>query len=354
MALNDQLHLLTVLLSEVSRSFYLSLRILPAEVRPAIGVAYLLARAADTVADRASLPRLKRLDHLLLFRRQLTDSVQPAEVAAVSQFVVSGATEDSTDAPIAPSAEQRLLALLSECFELYQSLDPADRSRVSEVVVSLTRAMEIDLRQFVAGKEPEALDSFDALEDYTYHAAGCVGPFWTRMCMARLPAFGGWKADRMEALGIRFGKALQWTNILRDVPRDLERGRCYLPREDLSQEGLQPGELRNPEIWPRLQPLYRRYIRHALDHYGAAWEYTLAIPRSCLRVRWACIWPLWIGLETLTLLLRPDANPLRSSPRIRIPRSRVYAIMLRSVMTAWSDPLITAHQERLVNGLLGR
>src|SRR5438034_10320920 len=59
--------LLTSLLKQVSRSFYLTLRALPRPIRPHIGVAYLLARASDTIADTDIVPvepRLRALQEL--------------------------------------------------------------------------------------------------------------------------------------------------------------------------------------------------------------------------------------------------------------------------------------------------
>ena len=58
------------LLREVSRSFYLSLRVLPAEVRPQISLAYLLARASDTVADTGIVARERRLELLRRMREK--------------------------------------------------------------------------------------------------------------------------------------------------------------------------------------------------------------------------------------------------------------------------------------------
>src|SRR5205814_2942737 len=51
----------------------------------------------------------------------------------------------------------------------------------------------------------------------------------------------------MRARGVRFGKALQMTNVLRDVPRDLGAGRCYLPARDLAALGLTPADLFDAE-----------------------------------------------------------------------------------------------------------
>ena len=53
--------MLTALLRDVSRSFYLTLRVLPAAIRPQIGLAYLLARTTDTIADTELVPVEGRL-----------------------------------------------------------------------------------------------------------------------------------------------------------------------------------------------------------------------------------------------------------------------------------------------------
>jgi farnesyl-diphosphate farnesyltransferase len=62
---------LNELLKATSRSFYLTLRVLPAPVRPQIGLAYLLARATDTVADTEILPVEQRLAALQKLRERI-------------------------------------------------------------------------------------------------------------------------------------------------------------------------------------------------------------------------------------------------------------------------------------------
>src|SRR6266446_1521302 len=64
--------LLTTLLREVSRSFYLTMRVLPGAIRPQIGLAYLLARTADTIADTELVPLTQRLDALRSLRERST------------------------------------------------------------------------------------------------------------------------------------------------------------------------------------------------------------------------------------------------------------------------------------------
>src|SRR5262249_60088695 len=74
--------LTSALLKQVSRSFYLSLAVLPAAVRPPIALAYLLARAADTIADTRLIGRAERIDHLEALGDELT-SAAPGRLAAI-------------------------------------------------------------------------------------------------------------------------------------------------------------------------------------------------------------------------------------------------------------------------------
>src|SRR5882724_5618096 len=69
--------LLTTLLKQVSRSFYLTLRVLPSEIRPQIGVAYLLARATDTIADTEIIPAEARLRDLDALRERILKKRTP-------------------------------------------------------------------------------------------------------------------------------------------------------------------------------------------------------------------------------------------------------------------------------------
>lgn len=328
----------------VSRSFALTLRVLPSKVRRPIALAYLLARAADTIADGAILPREERLAHLRLFRRALIGGRRARAAELFRSLLAKGRRPDPDRET--ETREGRLLELLPSCFSLLDEAPSDIRLLIVDVVMELTRGMELDLERFGAEDALRALCAFEDLEEYTWLVAGCVGPFWTRLCARLLKPCRSWDLDRMCDLGGRFGRALQWTNVLRDAPRDLRHGRCYFPIADLAPLGLAPEDLRHPAAWTRFAPLFGRYLDHALGHYRAAAEYARAIPRRCLRLRLACLWPMWIGLETLALLRRAP-NPLAPEPRLKIPRSRVRAILLRTALTSWNDPLLAAHEERL-------
>src|SRR5262249_25622923 len=158
---------------------------------------------------------------------------------------------------------------------------------------------------------------------------------WTALHVAHRRRLAPWNVAERGAQGVRFGKALQMTNVLRDAPRDLRSGRCYLPARELAALGLTPRDLLDPDRTRRARPLVPRLIALTLDHYDVAWRYTLAIPRAEWRMRLACAWPLFIGLGTLALVARhPD--PLGAMDPVKVSRGWVRAMIARSLARVWS------------------
>jgi len=312
--------LLSGLLRDVSRSFYLTLHLLPRKVRPQISLAYLLARTTDTIADTELVPLEQRLQSLREFRARIQGERQaPLELGTLARH---------QGAP----AERILLEQCETSLGLLQALSPADRELVLAVLRIITSGQELDLQRFGGATERAiaSLRTDQELEDYTYRVAGCVGEFWTRLCLAHLFPQAGLDAERLLATGVRFGKGLQLVNILRDVPADLRRGCCYLPAEPLASLGLTPADLLDPANEPRLRPLYNTYLDRAEGHLRAGWEYTNALPRRAVRLRLACSWPVLIGWETLQLLR--THNVLDARQRIKVGRPRVRQLRLRSVV----------------------
>jgi farnesyl-diphosphate farnesyltransferase len=343
----DDSDLLTDLLKSVSRSFYLSLRILPAPLRRTMSIGYLLARAADTIADTEIIRREKRIEYLESFRQQ-------AEVANVELPLFREIGRSLTGHQNIPE-EKILLERLEEAARLLDHTSGEDRDQLRFVLCGLITGMIQDLEHF-PGNSPEQLRAFestDQLDAYTYHAAGIVGEFWTAVCRSHLPALGAWDQTQMKESGIRFGKGLQLVNVLKDTPRDLKNGRCYYPVSLLKQAGLSPSDLLNPESGQKFTTVENQMIGMALEHFEAADGYILAIPRSEVRLRLACIWPLWIGLKTLGLiagkrgLLAPELN-------LKISRAEVYQIIGQSLAAVCSNSMVHGYTTRLMHEVAGR
>ena len=156
--------------------------------------------------------------------------------------------------------------------------------------------------------------------------------------------------EAMSQKGIRFGKGLQLTNILRDIPRDLRNGRCYLPSDRLQKLGIKPEDLLHASTLPTLRPLLNEYLDRALAHLDVGWEYTMAIPRRLPRLRLACIWPIWIGLETLGKI-RHHPELLNAGVTVKVPRDEIYKLMVRSTAMSLSDTALNRRYAKLRAGV---
>jgi farnesyl-diphosphate farnesyltransferase len=348
MPIPDRVFLLGPLLKGVSRSFYLTLRILPAGMRDPVGLAYLLARAADTIADTALIPPPQRLDLLLGLRARVNGADDGGEL--VRRLAAEVASQQSL------SDEKVLLESIGPALDVLDQLPEADRTAVRGIVTTLTEGMEFDLRTFPdeGSGQVAALATMTDLDRYTYLVAGCVGEFWTTMTYRHQPGTLQAPAELMLRRGVRFGKALQMVNVLRDCGKDLRIGRCYLPTELLDRHGLSSADLLDPANSRRARPMLAEGVRVALDHFREAIAYTLAIPRTAVRLRLACIWPILIGLETLLLLVDNDAwlDPARVS---KVPRGKVYqvlagslpCVMVDTALRGWMEGLVTRIEARL-------
>jgi farnesyl-diphosphate farnesyltransferase len=301
-------------LKPVSRSFYLSIRFLPRRIRPTVATAYLLARASDTIADATRLPSDVRLEALRLFPEAIR-----RDDAGFVKLVRECACHQQTH------GEKVLLEVLPRILEAARKLPESHRQLVEEVLQKILRGQSLDLVRFETGAGGvHALQKDDELDEYTYLVAGCVGEFWTKLCLLEWPRYSDLPAPELVNLGIRFGKGLQLVNVLRDAGADLRHGRCYLP-VTASPERLRP----EPGL---AAGVYRLWLSRAIDQLEAAWTYTGHIRPPA--VRFACALPALIGIRTLRRLTQ--VPPL--SHGIKVSRREVYALAALAVATAFCGP----------------
>ncbi len=313
---------------------------LPPTVRDQMGLAYLFARAADTIADTDLISPEQRLDYLNRFRAQFVgDAVARGDVQAIQAALVPHQSD---------SAERVLLQRLEECLALYETFESGDRERIRWLMDILPEGMAMDLTRFhgESAQGLTALQTLDELDQYTYFVAGCVGEFWTRMVCAHCPSMASWDVNRMSAIGVRFGKGLQLTNIVKDLARDLQNGRCYVPELLLREAGLTPADLLKRDNLPKFRPVLNRLIRLAMEHLDQGWMYTMALPRFEIRQRLACMWPILLAGETLKRVARaPDL--LDPAVNVKAPRSVVYRVLALTTLTGGCGYVGTAYWGRL-------
>jgi farnesyl-diphosphate farnesyltransferase len=319
------------LLRGVSRSFYISIRLLPAPLRRPIAVAYLLARAADTLADTTEVPSDERRAHLATWAGAIDGRVAPLAVSDVSSAFVPLQHDP---------AERKLIAALPQCLAWLDELGPADRDDVCAVLRHITRGQALDIERFPPG-EPRAMESAAQLHEYTYLVAGCVGEFWTDLCFRHLNDFARLPHLRMRELGRGFGMALQLVNILRDAGEDLAGGRCYFPADELAAAGLKPEDIpRDPE---RFDVVWRRWHAQAQQGLDLGMQYADAV--NSRRVRAASAMPALLAARTLALMR--SAGPRRLEQKVKMPRQEVRAVMARLAFTFASRALLQSSFARL-------
>lgn len=299
----------TKVLKDVSRSFYLSLRLLPKEMRSAVSVAYLLARASDTLADTASVPVFTRIALLDQFA---------SDVVGIPLMAWEGVLEKEFLPRQDHEGERVLLARLKECLAAKNALPAEQRREVESVLATIISGQRLDLERFghSSANAPVRLRCDEELWDYTYRVAGCVGEFWTKIGFLTLAeAYSTQDVSLMLEKGIRFGQGLQLVNILRDAPRDWNEGRCYLP---VKEEATLEDVFQMVRTWiPRAEECLREGLRYAQ-----------ALPMR--RLRAATLLPASLGLQTLKQLR--DADFALWKQRVKIPRSMVYRELVGALL----------------------
>ena len=300
------------ILSRVSRSFYLSIRLLPKKLRDPVSLGYLLARASDTIADSAKVPIKLRLEKLRLLARGIQG--EPLGNAIVD-LSTSLATLQSD------MAERVLIESLQPCLDWLDRSGVSDREEIRAVLKRINRGQILDLDRFQDSTRIVALETAKELDEYTYLVAGSAGEFWTRLCFRHLPKFTNRGETEMLELAKNYGMGLQLINILRDAGADLRAGRCYFPNEQLTAFALEPARILSET--GRFQPLYRKWREKAERGIDAGLKYADAIRNR--RVRIATVVPALIGARTLALLR--DAGATALDRHIKVPRKEVRAVM---------------------------
>ncbi|MEM9481711.1 MAG: squalene/phytoene synthase family protein [Verrucomicrobiota bacterium] len=295
------------LLASVSRSFYLSLRVLPAPVRGPMSLSYLLARASDTIADASEAVADPKV------RIDLLDRLGTVVNAGADERFFEDVAE-MLGTKHHHAGEAILMSRLRECHKWLSLLSEDTQKLIREVLRLIFEGQRLDLERFeVPAVKPQALSCDGELDEYTYLVAGSVGEFWTAICQLLLSRPYSLDNDEMRSLAVDFGKGLQLINIIRDCPKDLATGRCYLP----------VGDSVNAMEGQDFQPHLNSALKTSSKHLQAGMRYVEAT--NNLRLRFAAALPLALALKTSKALKAADWATLEKG--VKVSRPEVKALM---------------------------
>jgi len=208
---------LDTLLEKTSRTFALSIPMLPEPTRRHVSIAYLLFRIADTFEDAALWPRAKRLAALDDLARLL--ETHGDEISVSERWLA--------DVPVAHAGYLELLRETPAVMEAYWAVPATTRGVLRDDLLRTVSGMAGFVRRGdVRGNL--RLASLRELRDYCYVVAGIVGEMLTELFLLDADALGPF-ASRLRRRSRFFGEALQLVNILKDVNSDATEGRVYLP-----------------------------------------------------------------------------------------------------------------------------
>ena len=300
-----------ILLKSVSRSFYLSLRYLPGAIKQPLSLAYLLAKLADNIADCSSIPWDCRNDILIQLDKLITHPNHAFRLNRIQQAIAPNLCYFL-------NADRLLIEQTPFLFELLRSQSISHQCAIQEVMHNIIKGQLIDLQYFDSQSEITFFSTEQELDNYLYLVAGCVGEFWTKLCFENIPHYSNTNLDALLVNANHFGKALQLTNILRDIPHDLKIARFYLPCPDnISTDNISVFLERLFIQYPTLIDDWRN---KALNYLDDAKSYAQAIKNK--RVQMACLLPYYIAKKTLTSI--GDIKSITECQSIKISRKQVY------------------------------
>ena len=301
----------------VSRTFALTIPVLPGRLADVVTNAYLLCRIADTIEDDPGLGSREKEAFHQRFLSVIKGTEDAGEFAA--------ALTPSLSSRILPD-ERDLVRNTAEVIRVTYGFTDKERE-------ALTRCLSImcsGMSKFQRDNSLRGLRDLKELGAYCYVVAGVVGEMLTDLFCIHCPELVK-KRGELRRLAVSFGQGLQMTNILKDIWDDRRGGMCWLPQSMFADRRFR---------LERLDEYHRTHTfragMHALigvthRHLQNAIEFACHIPVRETAIRRFCLWPIGLAVMTLQKLYR---NPyFTSGDQVKVSRRVVRA-------TIWATDIV--------------
>ncbi len=292
------------ILNSVSRTFALTIPLLPPSIEKVVGNTYLLCRIVDTIEDAAELSAQTKQALSALFLDAVLEKVSVENfVKSCLEALKNYSNPDELD----------LIANTPTVLRILHTCSSDDQQAVSRCVSIMSEGMS-----FFHGKQNQAgLQDLAEFEKYCYVVAGVVGELLTTIFSNHSHAF---KKELVghENLAIAFGQALQMTNILKDSPEDRARGVSWKPI-NMSQAEL---------------------LKIAHQKLQDSLKYILLIPKQEQGMRRFCF--LAFGLAVMTLTKIANRTEFNSKDEVKLSKSTVMQFYSFTKLAVKSNMLMKA------------
>ena len=278
-------------------SFYYAFLVLPAEQRRAIIAVWDFCRVVDDAVDEA--PSRESAEQAMIFWRAELARIYSAASASSPGALSEGAKAPAVEGP--QTVEGIQLQPFVRQFDL-------PRQAFEDVIDGCV--MDLDTQRY---------ETFDHLLEYCHRVASAVGLICIKIWGCEHPDSRRYAVD--------LGVALQLTNILRDIKDDLEKGRVYIPQEDLRATGCRIEDLAAGKVTEPVRRLMELECGRAHDFYERARR---ARPDSD---RWKLIAAEIMRAVYSETLRRIEQNHYDVfSRRTRVPKPRQALIALNQLL----------------------
>jgi farnesyl-diphosphate farnesyltransferase len=323
------------ILPGVSRTFALTIPVLPQRLAEVMTNAYLLCRLADTIEDDVGLDNRQKSE----FHQRFVAVVNGAEDAEPFARALLPLLS-----PRVLADERNLVANAAKVIRVTHSFTPAERQ-------SLTRCVSImcaGMPEFQRNKSLRGLADLQEMGTYCYYVAGVVGEMCTELFCLHCPELEH-ERSRMMRLAVSFGQGLQMTNILKDVWDDRQAQTCWLPRSMFGSRGFDLERLDVLHLSDDFRVGLNQLIGIAHAHLRNALEYTCMIPKREVGIRRFCLWAIGLAVLTLRKIHRNPAY--RSGAEVKVSRRTVKATVFTTNLTLMSNRALRMMFARAADGL---
>ena len=300
------------ILPGVSRTFALTIPVLPARLSEVVTNAYLLCRIADTIEDDPGLGEQRKEAFHQRFLSVIRGTEDAGEFSAeLTPLLSSDVLPDEKD----------LVRNAAKVIRVTHGFSDKEQEALRRCLTIMCTGMP----KFQRNRSLRGLKDLTELGAYCYVVAGVVGEMLTDLFCIHCPELVKKRAE-LRRLAVSFGQGLQMTNILKDIWDDRRGGRCWLPRSMFTDRRLQVERLEEFHRTHAFAAGMNSLIAVTHRHLQNALEFTCHIPAREAGMRRFCLWALGLAVMTLQKLHR---NPqFTSGDQVKVSRRTVRATIL--------------------------